>query len=66
MLKDRFPKGMDYVPPMDEVIKTIGILEKELAFYKEYAAEVDKKIAKLNGKVDKIKREFELIRKYID
>lgn len=59
MIKDRLPKDMNYVPPMDTIIDTIEDLQSDMIAYKKYLAETVKSLAALRARIDKLQDKFD-------
>jgi len=65
MIKDKV-RDFNFVPPMDTIVEIIEQLESTVENYREYISEMDKTIARLRGRVDKMQKDFDLIKKYVE
>jgi hypothetical protein len=63
MIKDKV-KDFNFVPPNNLIIDAIESLENQVTTFSRLLGETVKSIATLRGKVDKIQKDFDLIKKY--
>ena len=66
MIKDKLPKNLNFVPPTDVIIEAIQDLERNIREQNTLIMEMDKVIATLRGKVERIQKDFDLIKKYVE
>ena len=66
VLKDKLPQDLNFVPPTNMIIEAIEDLEKSIREQNTLIMEMDKAIATLRGRVDKVQKDFKLIKKYIE
>ena len=65
MIKDRLPKDLNYVPPTDIIIDSIANLEEDMAVQKKLMGDLLKKLVKLRASVDKVQKDFDLLKGYL-
>jgi len=66
MIRDKFPKGLNFVPPTDAIIDAIEELETDMVAYKKYLAETAKSLTALWARVGKVQKNLDLIKKYVE
>ena len=65
MIKDRLPKDLNYVPPTNIIIDSIANLEEDMAVQKKLMGDLLKKLVKLRASVDKVQKDFDLLKGYL-
>ena len=66
MIKDKLPSDLIYVPPMDVIIESIEALEKMISSNTAMLSDLLRQTAGYVAKVDKIQKDFNLIKKYTE
>lgn len=65
MIRDRLPKDLNYVPPTDIIIDCISVLELEAESHRKMLADVLKKLVDIRARVDKVQKDFDLLKGYL-
>ena len=65
MIKDKLPKDLNFVPPTNIIIDSIANLEEDMAVQKKLMGDLLKKLVKLRASVDKVQKDFDLLKGYL-
>jgi len=65
MIKNKLPKDLNYVPPTNIIIDSIANLEEDMAVQKKLMGNLLKKLVKLRASVDKVQKDFDLLKGYL-
>ena len=65
MIKNKLPKDLNYVPPTNIIIDSIQAIEEDLGVHKKLMGELLKKLVKLRASVDKVQKDFDLLKGYL-
>lgn len=65
MIKNKLPKDLNYVPPTNIIIDSIANLEEDMAVQKKLMGDLLKKLVKLRASVDKVQKDFDLLKGYL-
>ena len=66
MIRNKLPKGFNFVQPTDTIISAIEDVERDIRSQNTILSEMSQDLAKLKGRVKAIERDFKLIKKYVE